>query len=98
MGSLAASTVVIAIASAGGRQLGSQLGAQLGGREIASSSHQTVHANLPNIDRLSEISAALRQLADLVDTGQVEIKQEVQTAIEQLLGVNSTSSDNEQTQ
>ncbi len=76
----AASTVVIAIASAGQRPVG--LGA-FGG--VESTGDQPTIAKLPSVENLSQIANALRQLADVVDAGQMEISQEVALAFKQIV-------------
>src|SRR5690606_16237725 len=73
----AASTVVIAIASAGER------GFQ--GRMESTGAEEPATAKLPSLENLSQISDGLRQLADLVDAGQLEIGQEVGLAFQQLV-------------
>lgn len=72
-----ASTVVIAIASAGER------GFQ--GRMESTEAEDPATAKLPSLENLSQISDGLRQLADLVDAGQLEIGQEVGLAFQQLV-------------
>lgn len=78
----AASTVVIAIASAGQRPVG--IGRNESTSEDADGGDSAM-AKLPSIEKLADISNALRQLADLVDAGQIEITQEVGRAFQDVL-------------
>jgi hypothetical protein len=75
-----ASTVVIAIASAGQRPVG-----VAGFGEAATESTPEGTIKFESLERLSEVSNALRQLADLVDAGQVEIGQEIGAAIRSIV-------------